>query len=51
VLDPEYDHHLAELRKAKPEIYRVLEQRLSLEYEEVFRNAVYRVLRRTAAGP
>jgi len=50
VLDPDYAGHLVELREKSPVIYRDIEQRLSTEYQEVFRNPNYQVLRRTMAG-
>jgi 4-amino-4-deoxy-L-arabinose transferase-like glycosyltransferase len=50
VLDPDYIGHLTDLRDKSPAIYRSIEQRLNTEYREVFRNANYQVLHRTAAG-
>jgi hypothetical protein len=50
VLEPDYTDHLVELREKSPAIYREIEQRLNTEYEEVFRNPQYQVMRRTAAG-
>jgi 4-amino-4-deoxy-L-arabinose transferase-like glycosyltransferase len=50
VLDPDYAAHLAELREKNPVVYREIEQRLKTEYQEVFRNANYQVLRRSTAG-
>jgi 4-amino-4-deoxy-L-arabinose transferase-like glycosyltransferase len=50
VLDPDYTAHLVGLREKSPVIYRDIEQRLSTDYREVFRNSNYRVMRRTAAG-
>jgi 4-amino-4-deoxy-L-arabinose transferase-like glycosyltransferase len=50
VLEPDYTDHLVELRAKSPAIYREIEQRLNTEYEEVFRNPKYQVMRRTAAG-
>ena len=47
VLDPDYDGSLLELRETNPPVYREVEQRLSMEYKEVFRNINYRVLQRT----
>lgn len=47
VIDSDYEQHWVVLREASPAIYRDIEQRLSMEYREVFRNANYRVLRRT----
>lgn len=49
VLDPGYTGHLVELREKSPVIYRDIEQRLNTEYQEVFRNPNYQVMRRTAA--
>jgi hypothetical protein len=48
VIDPEYSAHLVELREKSPVIYREIEQRLSTEYQEVFSNPQYRVMRMTA---
>jgi hypothetical protein len=50
VLDPDYIGHLTDLRDKSPAIYRSIEQRLNTEYQEVFRNANYQVMHRTAAG-
>jgi 4-amino-4-deoxy-L-arabinose transferase-like glycosyltransferase len=50
VLDPDYTAHLMELREKSPVIYRNIEQRLTTEYQEVFRNTNYQIMRRTAAG-
>jgi hypothetical protein len=50
VIDPDYDAHLRALRETSPLIYRGIEERLRLEYQEVFRNVTYRVLRRTTDG-
>lgn len=50
VLDPDYTAHLVELREKSPAIYRDIAQRLSTEYQEVFRNPNYQVMRRTAVG-
>ena len=50
VLDPDYTGHLVELREKSPVIYSDIERRLSTEYQEVFRNPNYQVMRRTAAG-
>ena len=51
VLDPDYAAHLEDLRTKSPEIFRDIEARLHTEYHEVFLNANYQVLRRTATGP
>jgi 4-amino-4-deoxy-L-arabinose transferase-like glycosyltransferase len=50
VLDPDYTGHLEELREKSPVIYRDIEQRLKTDYQEVFRNLNYQVMRRTAAS-
>jgi hypothetical protein len=50
VLDPDYIGQEQELRKKYPELYSDIEKRLSTEYQEVFRNANYQVMRRIAAG-
>ncbi len=50
VLDPDYAAHLVELQEKSPAIYRDIEQRLTTEYQEVFRNPNYQVMRRTMAG-
>jgi 4-amino-4-deoxy-L-arabinose transferase-like glycosyltransferase len=50
VLSPDYNGHLVELQETSPAIYRDIEQRLSMEYREVFRSVNYRVLRRTTTG-
>jgi hypothetical protein len=50
VLDPDYADHLRELREKSPAIYRDIEQHLGTEYQEVFRNPNYQVMRRNAAG-
>jgi 4-amino-4-deoxy-L-arabinose transferase-like glycosyltransferase len=50
VLEPDYTDHLVELREKSPVIYREIEERLNTEYQEVFRNPNYQVVRRTAAG-
>ena len=51
VLDPDYSAHLLDLRDKKPAVYRDIEQRLSTQYQEVFRNSNYQVLQRTTWGP
>jgi hypothetical protein len=38
------------MREKNPVVYREIEQRLKTEYQEVFRNANYQVLRRSTAG-
>ena len=48
VFSPDYVGHLAELQEKSPVIYRAIEQRLNTEYQEVFRNPNYQVMRRTA---
>jgi 4-amino-4-deoxy-L-arabinose transferase-like glycosyltransferase len=47
VLTPDYDGHLGQLQETSSRIYRGIEQRLKMEYSEVFREVDYRVLRRT----
>jgi len=49
VLDPDYNSYLMGLREKSPATYSDIEQRLSLEYREVFRNPIYQVMQRTAA--
>jgi 4-amino-4-deoxy-L-arabinose transferase-like glycosyltransferase len=46
VLDPDYNGHLRSLSETDPAMYRSIEQRLSSDYREVFRNANYLVLGR-----
>jgi 4-amino-4-deoxy-L-arabinose transferase-like glycosyltransferase len=48
VFSPDYVGHLSELQEKSPVIYRAIEQRLNTEYQEVFRNPNYQVMRRTA---
>ena len=50
VLEPDYTDHFVELREKSPAIYREIEERLNTEYQEVFRNPNYQVMRRTVAG-
>jgi hypothetical protein len=49
VIDSDHEAYLARMRATRPAIYRDLEQRMSMEYREVFRNSNYRVLQRFLA--
>jgi hypothetical protein len=48
VIDSDYEQQWAVLREASPAIYRDIEERLSMEYREVFRNSNYRIVTRTS---
>jgi hypothetical protein len=49
VVDSDYEEQWDMLRRTKPAVYRAIEDRLSTGYREVFRNRLYRVLRRADA--
>jgi len=46
VFERDYDTHLTRLQQTNPAIYRDIQQRLTTEYSEVYRNSTYRVLQR-----